>query len=55
MKFYCTKKHPDNYRKNSKNNNVYSKQIRFIKKKVLKALKKKLANFAKMEKLTRIY
>ena len=35
--------------------NVYSKQIRLIKKKVLKALKKKLANFAKIEKLSRIY
>ena len=34
--------------------NVYSKQIRLIKKKVLKALKKKLANFAKIEKLTRL-
>ena len=49
MKFYCTKKHQDNYRKNSKNNNVYGKQIRFIRKKVLKALKKKLANFGKIE------
>ena len=44
-----------NYRKNSKNNNVYSKQIRLIKKKVLKPLKKKLANLAKIEKLTGIY
>ena len=43
------------YRKNSKNNNVYSKQIRLIKKKVSKALKTKLANFAKIAKLTRIY
>ena len=42
------------YRKNSKNNNVYSKQIRLIKKKVLKTLKRKLENFPKIEKLTRI-
>ena len=39
---------------NSKNNNVYSKQIRLTKKKVLKTLKRKLENFAKIEKLTRI-
>ena len=42
------------YRTNSKNNNVYSKQIRLTKKKVLKTLKRKLENFAKIEKLTRI-
>ena len=44
------------YRKNSKNNNVYSKQIRLTctLKKVLKTLKRKLENFAKIEKLTRI-
>ena len=52
--FIAPKEHPDNYRKNSKNNNVQRKQIRLTKKKVLKALKKKLANFAKIEKLTRL-
>ena len=49
---FIAPKTPDIYRKN---NNVHINQIRLIKKKVLKALKKKLANFAKIKKLTRIY
>ena len=38
------------YRTNRKNNNVYSKQIRLTKKKVLKTLKRKLENSQKSQK-----
>ena len=53
-KFHCTKKNTQiTYHKNSKNNNVQSKQIRLTKKKVLKTLKRTLENFAKIAKVTR--
>ena len=47
--FITTKNTQITYRTNRKNNNVYSKQIRLTKKKVLKTLKRKLENFAKIE------